>query len=166
MPALPFPKYSIEKLYLFPIYHSRDEYKAAFAQDPPPFNPNLPPKYWFDPKAKDSARRSIIYDQVIATDAKGGELLDAHGKIQLDFLVLGKEEAGAVNIPGGSTNEPGSAAPPVVCPMRPLEANEELFFDFMGNIAVKNTELFDAQQSLFTPADRSLLQAIAKKLGV
>ena len=33
-------------------------------------------------------------------------------------------------------------------------------------VAVKNAELFDALKEGFTAADRALIQAIAKKLGV
>jgi hypothetical protein len=156
----------MDNLYLFPLYRSRQEYQTAFGQEPPPWNANRLPKFWFDPKAKDIPKRNVVYDVALALDDHGNVVTDANGTIQLDNLLLTKEEASTVNIPPGGTNVPGAAEPPVPCPMRPLEPNEELFFDFGGVLAVKNTQLYNATLTGFTAEDRNLLKAIAKKLGV
>jgi hypothetical protein len=175
LPALPYPKYGLENLYLFPYYQTRDAYRAATGQIAPPFNPNRPPKYWFDPKAADSLRRSVVYDPVLGVAANGAPLADNDGKPMLDLLVINKDEAAAVNIPPKGvdpatgtaySNVPGADVPEVPVPLRPLEPNEELFFDFGGVVAVKNLALFPALEAGFTSQDRALLQAIAKKLEV
>ena len=167
MPALPYPKYSLDKLYLFPYYQTREDYRRATGQEPPPWDPNRPPKYWFDPNARQSTRRNVVYDHVIATSESGKPLMGPDGKPMLDFLVLPKEEAATVNIPPKDvSNVPGADKPEVPCPLRPLEPGEELFFDFGGIVAVKNTELYPQLEVGFTAQDRALLRAIARKLGV
>lgn len=167
MPALPYPKYSLDKLYVFPYYQTREDYRRAVGQEPPPWDPNRAPKYWFDPNARQSTRRNVVYDLVIATSETGSALVGPDGKPMLDLLVLGKEEAATVNIPPKDlTNVPGADRPEVPCPLRPLEPNEELFFDFGGAVAVKNRELWASVDVGFTLEDRALLRAIAKKLGL
>jgi len=167
VPALPYPKYSLDKLYLFPYYQTREDYRRATGQEPPPWDPNRPPKYWFDPNARLSTRRNVVYDCVIATSESGKPLMGPDGKPMLDFLVLTKEEAATVNIPPKDvSNVPGADKPEVPCPLRPLEPGEELFFDFGGIVAVKNTELYPQLEVGFTAQDRALLRAIAQKLGV
>lgn len=170
MPALPYPEYPIDRLYLFPKYGSREEYQKATGQEPPPWNPWRQPKGWFDPKAKDSPKRKVVYDVVLATHVDSGvPLADADGKPMLDSLILDKDEAGTVNIPPkgtGFTNVPGAGKPEVPVPMRPLEPNEELFFGFGRSVIVKNVELFRQLEEGFRSEDRELLKAIATKLGV
>ncbi len=169
MPALPYPKYGIEHLFLFPIYQTAEAYRKATGEDPPPWNPNKPPKAWFDPEARNSTRRSIVYQNVIAMSPSGYPLASPEGKPMLDVLVLSKEDAGTVNIPPkgpGSTNTPGADAPEVPVPLRPLEPNEELFFDFGGIVAVKNLDLYPQLEIGFTAEDRALLKRIAEKLGL
>ena len=46
MAALPLPKYGLDKLYLFPYYQSREQYRAATGEEPPAFDPTRPPQYW------------------------------------------------------------------------------------------------------------------------
>jgi hypothetical protein len=164
LPALPYPKYSISYLYLFPTYATREDYQKATGQEPPPWNPYRQPKHWFDPAAAESRSRRVVYEYVIAEPPAGPD-----GKPALDVLVLDREEAATVNIPPtgpGTTNTPGAGAPDVPCPMRALEPNEELFFDFGSVIVVKNTDLYPQLEEGFTSEDRKLLKAIAEKLGV
>ena len=169
MPVLPYPKYSLENLYLFPYYSTRADYQKATGQEPPPFSPLRPPKYWFDPRARESNRRNVIYDFVVATGQSGSPLAGPDGKPMLDILVLSREEAATVNIPRkgiGDTNIPGADVPQAPVPLRPLEPGEELFFEFGGTVAVKNPGLYAQLEVGFTAQDRALLSAIAKKLGV
>jgi hypothetical protein len=168
VPVLPFPKYGIENLYLFPVYQTTEAYKEAVGQEPPPWNPQRPPKAWFDPEAKDATRRNIVYDNVIAMSESGHPLVGPDGKPMLDVLLLKKEDAATVNIPPkglGTTNTPGADTPAVPVPLRPLDPNEELFFDFGGVVAVKNRALFPQLEVGFTLEDRLLLQRIAAKIG-
>ena len=166
MPALPYPKYSVANLYLFPNYDSRETYQKALGVEPPAWNSNRAPKYWFDPKAKDSPRRNVVYDFTIATSESGAPLASPDGKPMLDLLVVTKAEAATVNIPPKVANVPGADVPAVPFPLRALEPDEELYFDFGGVVAVKNTQLFGALEQGFMPKDRALLAAIANKLGV
>ena len=88
-----------------------------------------------------------------------------NGKPMLDLLTLPKLVAATVNIPPEGTNIEGADAYEELLPLRDLEPGEELFFQFGGLVAVKNVELFDALREGFTPADRALIQAIARKVG-
>jgi len=169
MPALPYPKYSISNLYLFPVYATREEYQKATGQEAPAWNPYRQPKCWFDPKAKESASRRLVYEYALAMDDEGRFLRDANGNPMLDALVLDRDEAGSVNIPPrgtGATNVPGADAAEVPVPMRALEPNEELFFDFGGIPTVRNKDLWEQYEVSFGLEDRTLLKKIAQKLGV
>jgi hypothetical protein len=170
LPALPQPKYPITSLYLFKTYQTREEYQADTGQEPPAWNPYRQPKTWFDPKAKLSPSRKVVYEHALATDSDTGSfLLDSKGRPYLDALVLDRDEAATVNIPPrgmGMTNVPGADVPEVVVPMRALEPNEELFVDVGGLPMVKNTDLYPKLEVGFTQADRDLLAKIARKLGV
>ncbi len=167
MPALPYPKYALSYLYLFPYYQTREAYQKATGQEPPPWNPDRAPKYWCDPKARESTRRNVVYDFVVAYSESGAPLAGPDGKPMLEALVLGKEVAATVNIPPKQfTNVPGAEVPEVPMPLRPLEPNEELCFEFGGIVSVKNLDLYPLVEPGFTPEDRALLKAIARKLGV
>lgn len=167
MPALPFPKYSLSKLYLFPTYQSREEFRSATGADAPPFDPRRPPKYWLDPAAASKTARTIIYDRVLAVDDGGKPVAGPDGNPFMEPMALSKADAGSVNIPPSATNVPGADVPLVPVPLRALEPDEQLFFDFGGVVSVKNTKLYPQPAGEgFTAQDRQLLQAIAIKLGV
>jgi hypothetical protein len=166
MARLPYPIYGLENLYLFRRYQTREDYQKATGAEPPPFDERRTPKYWFDPKARESSRKNVVYDYVIAMGPGTQPLPGPDGKPMLDVLVLGKEEAATVNIPPTGTAIAGADVPEVPMPLRALEPGEELCFQFAGVVAVKNVELFEALKEGFTAGDRALLQAIAKKLGV
>ena len=167
MPALPRAQYGLEELHLFPYYQTREDYRAKTGHDAPPWNSSRPPKAWEDPKALESARRNVVYDLVVAYAKNGAPLVDANEKPMFDLLVLTKEEAAVVNIPPkGPTvaNIFGADVPEIPPPLRPLEPSEELFMPFFGVVAVRNRD-FMPLEPVFNQNDRSLLKAIAQKLG-
>jgi len=166
MSALNYPIYSITKLYKFPAYMTRDEYQAAIGEEPPAWNPDRAPKYWFDPAAKNATKMSVVYDCVIATAANGTPLVGDDGKPVTDLMVLSKSEASTVNIPPKLANIPGADVPAIPVPLRALEPGEELFFSLGGVVSVKNTALYSQLDNGFTVKDREILLAIASKLGL
>ena len=119
-----------------------------------------------DPTAKDNPRRTVVYENTVVVSEFGKPIPGPDGKPMLDLLTLPKMEAATVNIPPEGTNIEGADQYEEALPLRALEPGEELFFQFGGLVAVKNVELFDAVREGFTGADRALIQAIAKKLGV
>lgn len=166
--ALPYPTYGIASLYLYPVFQTREAYKQATGMDAPPYDTNKPIKSWFDPAAMSNPKRKIIYDNVIAFADNGAPLTGPDGKPVLEPLMLDREDAARVNIP---IKAPGLPDQPVTgleipVPLRPLEPNEELYFQFGGIVAVKNTDLFGKLETGFSIEDRALLRAIAGKLGV
>jgi hypothetical protein len=168
MPALPQPVYGISNLYLFPVYQTREAYKQATGQDAPPYDPAKRLKAWFDPTAASNPRLKIIYDTVLSMDDQGHAIAGPDGKPMLEPQVIARDEAGRVNIPvkGPGIPDQPYTGPEWPVPLRALEPNEELFFQFMGIPAVKNKDLFPTVESGFSGVDRKLLQAIAVKLGV
>lgn len=168
MPIKGEVRYGLEKLHLFPYYQTREQYEAATGVVPPKFDGNRPPKYWFDPTAKDSNRRNTTYDQIIAYAANGSPLVSEDGTPMLEFLMLYKEDAMAVNIPpkgDGVANIFGSNKPEVPPPLRALRPDEELFFPFPGIVAVRIKGTLEPDRG-FTEEDRDILMAVARKLGV
>jgi hypothetical protein len=172
MPALPYPQYSIDKLYLFPYYQTADAYEKATGKPCPPWNPALRQKHWEDPQAQNTGDDFVVYAVVLATDMKvtGVALHGADGQPYTRQMVIPYDAAVTVNIPAVVGGMPTDKAqlPEYPSPMRPLESNEQLFFEpVMATPAVKNTDLYvSALDNTFTATDRALLQAIAKKLGV
>lgn len=169
MPALPYPQYPLSNLFLFPIFQTREAYRQATGQEPPPWDPQRPSKAWFDPQAHTSPRRNVVYDAVLAMSENGNALAGPDGKPMLDILLLKREEAATVNIPPkgpGTTNLPGTEVPEVPFPLRALEPNEELAFEFGGIVVVRNKELYPLTLVGFTAEDRALVKRIAAKLGV
>lgn len=161
------PVYGVENLYLFPRYQTREAYAAALGEKPPAWDAAQPPKFWFDPAAKTSTKRTFVYERALVTsDTNGSVLPDEDGKPMVDSLSLLRTIAGAVNIPPNASNVIGADVPEIQVPLRALEEGEELFFQIGGVAAVKNTTLYAALKEGFTQSDRTLLQAIAAKLGV
>ena len=165
MARLPYPIYGLENLYLFRRYQTRADYQQATGAEAPPFDPTKRPKYWFDPTAKDSSRRNVVYDNVLVVSEFGKPIPGPDGKPMLDLLTLPKMEAATVNIPPEGTNIEGTDKYEELLPLRDLEPGEELIFQFGGLVAVKNVELFDSLKEGFTAGDRTLLESIARKLG-
>lgn len=171
MAALPYPKYGIDKLYLFPYYPTPADYEKATGKPCPPWNPTLRQKHWEDPSAENTGDDFAVYPIVLATDMKvtGVASRGPDGQPYTRKMVIPYEAAVTVNIPlFGSLPTDKATLPEYPCPMRPLESNEQLFFEpVMGTPAVKNTDLYVSPlENSFTSDDRALLRAIAKKLGV
>jgi hypothetical protein len=167
--ALPYPKYGIDKLYVFPYYQTRDAYERATGQPCPAWNPKRRPQKWCDPAAANDPDDYVIYERALATDMNTGRALaGTDGKPYMRRLLLPRDMASTVNIAPDVANVEGAGQPEYPCPLRALEPGEELFFDMagFGTPAVKNTELYGAIESGFNAADRALLKAIAQKLGL
>ena len=161
-------RYGIERLYLFPYYQTREAYQKATGVEPPKFDGAKPPKLWADPAAKDSIRRNMAYDRVISYAVNGALLFDDNDKPMLEGLVLNKDEAATVNIPPkglGMANIPGADRPEIPPPLRALGADEEFFVPFPGIIGVRIKGTLEPDRG-FTEEDRTLLLAVARKLGV
>ena len=161
-------RFGIERLYLFPYFQTREEYQKATGVEAPKFDALKPPKFWFDPAAKASTRRNMAYDQVLSYAVNGSPLIDEDGKPMLEALTLNKEEAAVVNIPPkglGMSNITGSDKPEVPPPMRALQPDEEFFAPIGGVIGVRIKGTLEPDRG-FTEEDRTLLLAIARKLGV
>lgn len=167
MAALPLPKYGLDKLYLFPYYQTREQYRAATGEEPAPFDPTRPPKYWRDPDVLKVTSRAVVYDRVLATNGKAQPVAGPDGKPYFEVLMMLKTEAATVNIPLKiSANEEGADVEEVPVPVRALEPEEELFFDFGGLVMVRNTSIVDTAVTGFTTQDREVLRSIARKLNV
>lgn len=163
-------KYGLEELHLYSYFQTREEYNKFTGEEPPTWDPLKPPKYCYDAKALGSSRRNVVYDQVLAVSEENGMAkIGLDGKPYFEIMVLPKEEAARVNIPPkgpGVSNVPGADQPEVPVPLRPLEADEEMFFDFGGVVAVRNKSMYPLIAVGFTAEDRQLLQRIGAKLGV
>jgi hypothetical protein len=165
MPALPKPKYAISELYMYREFGSREEYAKATGQEAPPWNPGRSIKQWYDPEAAKSPKRAIIYDRVLAVSEIGVPLSGTDGKPFLEPLVLAKDEAATVNFTDHRTPT-NQTFVPIPVPLRALEPEEQLDFDFEG-VVVRNTAWLETHWGAgYTDKDRELLQAIARKLNV
>jgi hypothetical protein len=156
----------LNDFYLFPVYATREEYRRATGQDAPAYNPSRAPKHWLDPKAAASPRRTVVYDLAVQTGDQGQPLADKQGKPIIDVLLLPRDEAASVNIWEPGNGLPAPAMPRVEPPLREPAAGQEFTFVFPGIVGVLDRAAAQASANYFTPADRALLQAIAKKLAV
>ena len=172
MPTKPnSPQYGIDSLYLFPVYQTRDQYKAATGQEPPTFDPTKPEKGWADPNPPTAGKFVAIYQRVVAFDANGtNACVGPDGKPYFEPLVIPIEWAKSVNIPPKlAANEPGTGVAVIQCPCRALDSDEELALGAFGLPVVRNKALWEQSTSTptsFLESDRRLLKAIAAKLGV
>ncbi|MBI5281519.1 MAG: hypothetical protein HY858_07545 [Candidatus Solibacter usitatus] len=167
MAALPLPKYGLDKLHLFPYHQTREKYRIATGEEPPPFDPTRPPKFWFDPAARQVTKRALIYENILATNEHGKALTGPDGKPYFEQLMILRSEAATVNIPmKNAANEPGADQPEAPPPLRALDPEEELFFDFGGVVLVRNKTIVDDSVIGFTTQDRAIMKAIARKLNV
>lgn len=161
--------FPINDLYIFPSFQTRDDYFKATGEEAPEWDPNKPVKSWFDPAARNTNKRTFLYDVVLMYDRNGMVLGDDKGVPQTEQLALLREEAAKVNIlPREKMLDygPGSKVAPIPVPMRPLKSNEELVFTFGGVVAVRLKDAYKATVNAFTVQDRQLLEKIAQKLGV
>jgi hypothetical protein len=161
-------------LIIFPIYQTREDYRQQFGAEPPPPDPTLRSKYWFDPQYSDIEEDNgeVAVYQVVRRDPRTGKLvLDSLGRPQIAPLVIPAYIAGRVNIPYGRANEfPPDAVisrlAPYPVPVRPLHGDEELrapATPFSDSAVVVNVRLAAQQQDQaegFTPDDRIRLKQI------
>ncbi len=164
------PISGLAEYYLFPYYATQDDYKKATGKEAPAFKPFKPRKHWFDPAAKDSAKRYITYDRAVVTKVDGiTPDVGPDRKPIVDQLIVLKEDAAELNIPPTVFYEAGEMPvvyPEVQPPLKPLEAGEVFDFVFGGSVVVKRPEVLETLNGGFTSVDRRLLQSIAAKLGV
>jgi hypothetical protein len=160
-------------LIIFPVYQTRDDYRQEFGADPPPPDPMIRRKHWFDPQYSDVLEdngETAMY-QVIKRNPQTGQLiLDSLGRPQIGYLVIPTYIAGRVNIPQGLANEFPPETPIMKFagypfPIRPLHADEELKAPAtpFGDLTVVNVRLAAQQQDQaqgFTPEDRIRLKQI------
>ena len=161
--------FPINDLYIFPLYQTREDYFKANGTEAPPWDPNKPVKGWFDPAARITNKRTMLYDIALLYDKNGMVISDDKGIPQVDQLALLKEDAGAVNLlPREKLVDygPGSRVAPIPVPMRALKSTEEFVFTFGGVVAVRIKDAYKTTVNAFTIGDRQLLEKIAQKLGV
>ena len=160
--------YGLQILYLFPVFQTREEFRAVTGYEAPPFNPAKPLKSWFDPKALENPRRKIVYENVLALADNGAPLVDSNGQPYMEPLLIDREDAAVVNIPvkdfSGRIQEQHPIGQEVPIPLRALTEHEELVIGLMGLVQVRNKAIDESVG--FTPRDRALLSAIAAKLGL
>jgi hypothetical protein len=156
------PYFALDRLYLFPYYRSRQDYRALTGKEAPAYDTTRPPKNWEDPAAAQSTRRTVVYENVLA------DVMGEDGKPTLDMLVLNKTEAATVNLYDQTTaGVPAPEMAPVPVPLRALNDNEELVYTQPGIVMVRDKSVpLPETQNGFTSEDRELLRAIAKKLSV
>ncbi len=161
--------FPINDLYTFPVFLTRDDYFKATGEEAPEWDPTRPVKLWFDPAARNTNKRTFLYDNVLMYDKNGMVIPDSKGTPQTEQLALLREEASRVNLlPRESMVDygPGAKVAPIPVPMRPLKEDEELIFTFGGVVAVRKKNAYKETVNAFTVNDRALLQKIADKLGV
>lgn len=161
--------FPLNTLYLFPVFQTREEYFNATGEQAPPWNPNKPVKTWFDPAARKSTRRTIIYDYSLMYHENGTLVLDKTGHPLLDTLALLKEDAAQVNMLPDEKQVDygwGSRVASIPVPLRQLNPSEELVLTFGNVVAVRDKSASVSDPTAFTFSDRQLLEKIAQKLGV
>lgn len=168
------PSFGIQELYLFPVYTTREAFKQATGVEAPPYDMSKPIKSWFDPEASRTPRWKLMYDRVIAFAPNGMPAVDGSGQPYTEPLILERDWAARVNIPPKSFDvkdhqgDQPTTGQEVPVPLRALEADEELYLQFGGTVAVRNKKAFAELMTSggFLSEDRKLLKLIAEKLGI
>lgn len=156
--------YGISALYLYPTYQTPADFEKATGLKAPVFEPAYRPKNWFDPAVDVcDPEADVCYDVV--------RVPVGQTQPRVVRACMPAFEAAAVNIPtGGASTVPDDprARPQREVPVRALLGNEALVGTPFG-VQVVNLDLRAARlktEGAFLPADRALLEAIARKLGV
>jgi len=151
----------LETLHSFRRWETRKEYDSLHIMPAPPYNPARDPQYWEDPLAKG---RTMVYSVLAMSGSNPTR--DEHGNPFIEQTVMRSDDAAHVNFPPDWGERPLE----VPVPLRPLESYEVLEFSPVlgGGVIVRDTRipLVADTPTAFTVADRTLLQAIARKLGV
>lgn len=139
---------ALQALYLFPVYQTREQYKAATGKDAPLWDPTKPIKSWRDPNppAPDEDG-NVQYLMLALGKDRRTPAVGADGKPYLRLTRISAEDAASVNIPqkefGADTRvvDPGSlsvnATYEVPVPCRPLASDEEFAFGFGATVQVR-----------------------------
>src|SRR5258708_22975289 len=93
MPALLQPIYGISNLYLFPVYQTREAYKAATGQDAPAYDPAKRLKAWFHPAALANPPRQIVYHTALSLAAHGHAIAAPYATPMLEPLLIDRDAA-------------------------------------------------------------------------
>lgn len=172
----------IETLYLFPVYQTREAYKAATGGEAPAWNSAKPIKSWFDPNPPSPDEDGNVQYLMIALGKdKRTPAVGLDGKPYLRLTRISAVEAATVNIPPKDFSpdtrivDPGALSPtasielPVPC--RPLNPDEEFAFGFGATVQVRKKESAPPPQGdTSSPVDLApitrLLESIESKLDV
>ncbi len=174
------PKAPLSALDLFSEYPTSEDYQAASGVTPPPFDTTKPLKSWADPGAQSAlnglAPNGVLYFTggavypILDVTQTPAQLQDGTTTVKSDSLFMTRDQAAAVNLPSKHLGYPGSTLQPAPVPRRALDPAEEIRqVDLFEGLMVINKDLYrhaPSPSSGFTDADRTLLQAIAAKLGV
>lgn len=157
-------QYGVSDLGLFEVFETREEFLAKFGEAPPKFDELERPKYWFDTTVDLSDPESEVSYLIVRK---------VNGVPKLMRTSMPVWEASRVNIP--DTPEQGAAGvgpyikTPRDLPIRDLKPGEALFIAFGGTPGIMRADLKAAENDkaeYWTPADRTILKNIARKLGV
>ncbi len=167
---IPTARGSLFDLIVFPVYQTREDYAEDHGgQEPPPPDPNLREKNWYDPRYKDVAEDNgeVAIYRVVMRDPRTGEpSYDEQGRPRIGTLILPQHIAGRVNIPyKQAANEFPADSPimrlkPYPYPIRELHEDEELRRPDhpMGDVYVVNRRL----EKPAPPEPQQLADAIAR----
>lgn len=101
-PAIPAASfYPLSSLYLLPVYHTREEYEAAYGVQAPPWDPSRPRKHWMDTSASGTTYEYTSY--VLVPNLR---------EVETRTFTLSSREASAVNLPGAYRFDPMPPPPP------------------------------------------------------
>ncbi len=176
---------SIQSLYLFPIYQTREAYKAATGKNTPTWNPAKPIKSWEDPNPPTADEDGNVQYLALALGAdKVHPAVGPSGTPYLRKYSISREDATQVNIPPKDFShqtdrpDPGSLSPmaaiEVFIPCRELSLDEELFFAWGGRVEIRSkTKPIDpSNPSAPSPSSadlseiRQLLLEVSTKLDI
>ncbi len=179
---------------LFPIYNSVEDYKQATGKDAPALDTTKLLKQWFDPdaltapvgpgKRADGSPNGITYGDgyglypiliLGATDPKTGDV-----PVTASVVYVTRDEAATVNLPSSTHGYGGKGFHYQPVPQRPLDSAEAVIVEMgtiqglFGGPALINKTLYKSPSANqpagggggFSESDRTLLQAIAHKLGI
>lgn len=134
----------LESIYRFPVYRTREQYKAATGKEAPAWNPNKPIKSWEDPAKPPADEDGFVQYLMIGVGPDGKTPGVKDGKPYLRLTRIKREDALTVNLApkafDGSAQDPGSlsamADKEVPVPCRPLGQDEDLAFGWGGLVNV------------------------------
>lgn len=136
-------------LYLFPVYQTREQYKAATGKDAPLWNPNKPVKSWEDTNAPVPDEDGDVRYLMLALAADGRTPAVKEGRPYLRLTRVKYADAVTVNIPekefhNSLIQDAGALSPfaslDVPVPCRELAPHERLKFGFGATVQVEQID--------------------------